>query len=249
MELNNRLSAAFGSVQAEDALKESARAFVQAEREKSRGKTLRYVFRPAAALACMMMVFFCGYYFRMFFEPTTIISIDINPSIELGVNSVDRVVSVEAFNEDGRKLVDDVQLRFLNYEDAVNRIVSSEIVTSLIAKEEELVIAVVGEDTTRNAELCSSLESYTDPDGFGYCYSTTLKDVENAHSCGMSYGKYLAYQEALKQDSTITLDEIQDMTMKEIRELTEEPCHTEPVPEETEAHHGHNGKKHKNGHH
>lgn len=253
-EFDERLQNAFASVSAEEDLKRSARAFVQEKRERSAGSSFLKSIRPAAVLACMLCVFFGGYFFRVFFEPVSVISIDINPSIELGVNAFDRVICVEAFNEDGRELVADVPLRFLNYQEAVDRIVTSETVTALIEQEEELMIAVVGEDRIRNEKLCSSLDSYTESSGSGHCYNASLQSVKHAHSCGLSYGKYLAYQEALKRDATLTPEDVQDMTMKEIHDLAGGHCHTEPTQEDTEptqeeteaAHHGH---KHKKKHH
>lgn len=243
-DLDNRLKAAFDAVHAEEALKTSAGAYVR-EMTKKRRPTLLRRLQPVAALACMLLVFFGGYFCRMYLEPVSVISIDINPSLELGVNTFDHVVRVEAFNEDGRELADQLQLRFLNYEEAVDRIVNSETVSALLDREEELVIAVVGEDESRTVKLCESLESYTASGGNSRCYSASLESVEHAHSCGMSYGKYLAYQEALKQDETLTPEQIQDMTMKEIQEIAEETCETEP---EQQQHHQH-GHKHQNGHH
>jgi len=241
-DLDNRLKAAFDCVHAEETLKTSAGAYVRAMTEtRCRPMFLRRL-QPVAALACMLLVFFGGYFSRMYLEPVSVISIDINPSIELGINTFDRVVSVDAFNEDGRELTDQLQLRFMNYQDAVDRIVSSETVTTLLNQKEELVIAVIGEDEDRNSKLCANLESYAESTGNSRCYSASPESVEPAHSCGMSYGKYLAYQAALKQDETLTAEEIQDMTMKEIREISEETCETQAKQ------HGHH-HKHKNGHH
>ena len=145
-DLDNRLKAAFDAVHAEETLKASAGAYVRARTEKRRRPALLRRLQPVAALACMLLVFFGGYFCRMYLEPVSVISIDINPSLELGVNTFDHVVHVEAFNEDGRELADQLQLRFLNYEEAVDRIVNSETVSALLDREEELVIAVVGED-------------------------------------------------------------------------------------------------------
>lgn len=238
--LDNRLKAAFDSVHAEENLKTSVRNCVLQQAEKSSGG-----FRPLAVLTCMLLVFFSGYFCRMLLEPVSIISIDINPSIELGINTFDQVVSVEAFNEDGRILADQLQLRFLNYEEAVERIVNSETVSSLLNQKEELTFTVVGEDESRSGRLCTNLESYTASGNGMHCHSVSLQEVAPAHGCGMSYGKYLACQQALQQDADLTVEETQDMTMKEIREVTEETTQ----PQQHEPKHHNHGYKHKNGHH
>ena len=255
-ELDNRLRSAFDAVHAAESLKDSARAYVRKEVEKHHAKPFASGFRLAAVLTCMLLVFFSGYFSRMYFEPVSVISIDINPSLELGINTFDHVVRVEPLNEDGRELADHLQLRFLNYEEAVERIVSSDMVEHLLEQEEELIIAVVGEDELRNAKLCENLENYTESQGSRHCYYASPENVEHAHSCGMSYGKYLAYQKALQQDADLTAEEAKNMTMKEIREITEKSCHTDSVSEATEgpaeiweSHHSHERKKHQNGHH
>lgn len=247
----SRLQNAFDSVKAEEALKNSTGAYV---RQRRKASSVR-IFRPAAALLSLLLVFFGGYFTRAYFEPISVISIDINPSIELGVNAFEHVVRVEAFNEDGKQLAEQLRLRFLNYEKAVDRIVTSEKVTSLLEQDEELVITVVGEDAYRNEKLCDSLQTYAQIGEHSRCYSVSPDLVEDAHGCGMSYGKYLAYQKAQEQDPSVTAEEIQDMTMKEIREKaesaerTETTCHTDTAPSEAEQHHAHSGNKHGNGHH
>ena len=42
--------------------------------------------------------------------------------------------------------------------------------------------------------------------------------MEAAHDCGLSYGKYRAYLELAALDPTVTPEEVQGMTMREIRD-------------------------------
>lgn len=244
-----RLQTAFDPVKADESLKKSIGTYVQQESLRQNRTTSGGKLRPTTAMLCILLVFFGGYFTRVYFEPVSVISIDINPSIELGINAFDHVISVEAFNEDGRQLTEQIQLRFLNYEEAVDRIITSEKVTALLEQEEELVLAVVGEDEQRNESVCEKLETYTDSGEKHHCYSVSPDMVVNAHGCGMSYGKYLAYQNAQQQGVDVPVEEVQDMTMKEIREITEEVGHTECDSTNVEPHHGNHGKKHGNGHH
>ena len=64
-----------------------------------------------------------------------------------------------------------------------------------------------------------------------YCYSADSKEVAPAHGHGMSCGKYRAFLELQKLCPDITPEEIQNMTMREIRDLTDS------WPEETGKHH------------
>lgn len=247
----DRLKDAFDAVHAEDALKESARAYVARRTAKRSRRFFFRGLRAAAAAACIALLLFVGYGGRLYMQTVSVISIDINPSIELGINAFDRVVSVRAYNDDGSALAEEMELCFLNCEDAVRRIVSSETVSALLTQRELLTITVVGEDEAANAELCTRLEHCMDGKGSTQCYSAAPQEVAEAHGCGLSYGKYLAYQEALKQDETLTPEDVQNMTMKEILSIAGKSCDHEGTSEETgESCGSGNGEaKHKGGHH
>ena len=57
----------------------------------------------ALALAMGVILSSAGGAYAYAKAPVAYVSMDINPSVELGVNVFDNVVSVEAYNEDGKK--------------------------------------------------------------------------------------------------------------------------------------------------
>ena len=83
-----------------------------------------------------------------------------------------------------------------------------------------------------------------------YCYAADREEIDKAHQNGLSYGKYRAYQQLQELEPEITPEDVQDMTMDEIRQ---EICqHTETDSTDTKGHHGNNdngqGKhQHQNG--
>lgn len=70
---------------------------------------------------------------------------------------------------------------------------------------------VIGADNTQSAEVLSEIELRTADDENTYCYYANSSEVKQAHKLGLSYGKYRA--------PTITAEEVQNMTMQEIRNL------------------------------
>lgn len=54
--------------------------------------------------------------------------------------------------------------------------------------------------------------------GNSYCYYAHSEEVKEAHSFGLSYGKYRAYLELKEIAPEILPEDVQEMTMKEIRE-------------------------------
>ena len=234
-EPTEKLKEAFERVRAEDALKEKTSTYVAGQLASRRKSAWKRNLRMAAAAACLLLVFFAGYGSHVYFDTVSVISIDINPSVELGINAFDRVISVQAFNSDGDALAQSLQLRFLTSEEAVTRIMDSETVRTLLNQDEFLSITVVGENAEESESLCARLEQSTADQANTHCYSAVAQDVAQAHSCGLSYGKYRAYQQAIQQGEDLTLEEVESMTMKEIQDLVETHCGTETQPGTSET--------------
>lgn len=106
--MREKIRAAFDSVHAEPELKAAARQAV-ARRVAHRHRPIRRLGVALAAAACAVVLAW-GW---LYATPTVQISIDINPSVELGVNRFDRVVSVEGWNDDGTALAQTVNVTHL----------------------------------------------------------------------------------------------------------------------------------------
>lgn len=214
--MNDKIRQAFDQVQAENELKDKTKDFIfQKTKGYKQAKTANFKYL-ASAFACVAFLLIGGYW--LYFTPTVQISIDINPSVELGVNRFNRIISFESYNDDGDKLTDSLDIKFMDYSEAVNKIIDSEEILTLLENDEVMTIAVVGTDNLQSEEVLSNMQSCTDGRKNTYCYYTHSKEVKKAHESGLSYGKYKAFLELQKLDPTITVEEIQSMTMREIRE-------------------------------
>ena len=116
--MNNTFKELFAPIRAEEALKERTRTFLA---EKTRGYTRADAeggrYSLCAACACALFLVLLGRW--LYFTPTVEISIDINPSIELGINRFDQVIFVNGFNEDGQELSSTLHLKHKNYTKAL----------------------------------------------------------------------------------------------------------------------------------
>ena len=102
--MNEKWKSAFDQIHAEEALKDHTKEYLS-EKIYNRRSASRPVFRRTAVLAAgLVLLFFIGGSW-IFMTPTAYISIDINPSLELGINRFDRIVSVDGYNEDGDALM------------------------------------------------------------------------------------------------------------------------------------------------
>lgn len=248
--MHEEIRAAFDSVHAEPELKAAARAAV-ARRARQRRSPARPLGLALATAACAAVVVLGGRW--LYFTPTAHISIDVNPSLELGVNRFDRVISVEGWNDDGTALAQTVDVTNLSYTDAVETILSTDTIETLLAQDAVVEIGVIGDDDTRCARMLEGVQACTDGQQNAHCYRAGTEEVEEAHDCGLSYGKYRAYQELAALDPTITPEAVQGMTMREIRDriaalsggsvptqsTAETPAACEnPAPQNGNGHHG-----------
>ena len=151
--MSKNLKEAFDSIHADPALKESTRAFL---REKTGNYTVPEPRRrsggfrrlaPALACAALLVVGLSGY--QAYFTPTSAISIDINPSVELEINRFDRVITVEGLNDDGTALAAELNVRFLSYDDALEQIIASDAIQQCLADDGVLSIVVSGAPPAR----------------------------------------------------------------------------------------------------
>lgn len=220
--MNDSFKEMFSAVTAEEELKNSTLDFIS---EKTRNYTVQkrrksnYIYAAAACAVCTVMLFFGGY--SIYFSPKAEISVDINPSIELSVNRFDRVISVKEFNNDGELLARDIDVKHKKYTQAIDEIVKNEKIEALMTQEEILTLTVVSSDEEKTENMIASLEKCTAGEKNAYCYSATADEAREAHRLGLSFGKYRAFLKLQKLNPDITADDVKDMTMREIRDLTD----------------------------
>lgn len=251
MNMNNAFKKLFTPIQAEEGLKERTLEFLA-------GKTKGYTERKAgkgwygfcaAACACFLLVLFGGH--RFYFTPVAAISIDINPSIEMSINRLGRVIFINGFNEDGWELSDSLDVKYKNYTDAIEQILHDDTIAALLSGNEIMTITVIGPDRQRSEEIFSEVEACAAHRSNTYCYFATSEETAPAHEAGLSCGKYRAFLELQHLDPDITPETVQGMTMREIRELIDRlsdgrGAGTSLYDYRENGHHGHGGG-HRNG--
>lgn len=215
--MKDKFKDAFCQIHAEESLKESTRNFLY-QKTGGYAKAVRRPYRAvAAACACLLIFFAAGS--RLYFTPTTEISIDINPSVELGVNRFERVISVIDRSNDGSAPAQAFDVKFMNYADAIDQILDNEAICALLSDNEVMAITVTGPDQAQSSNILSKIESRTARQRNTYCYFASSKEAKAAREAGLSYGKYKAFLELKALDPDAAPDSIRCMTMREIRDL------------------------------
>lgn len=213
---------AFDAVQAEEPLKErTTQAVLQAMHAKAEHRRRRFV--PVLALAaCLLLAAGAGGH-HLYFTPTTVLSIDINPSLEMDINRFDRVIALNGYNDDGAALAAALDVQNLRYDEAVDELLANATIADCLARGEELAIAVVQaqDDAAQSGAVLDYVSGCTDRHENAHCYALEAGDAQlaEAHDAGLSCGKYHVYQALLAYDPSLTVEEAQQMTMRELRDL------------------------------
>lgn len=221
MKEKEKLKVAFDQVRAEEELKERTKEYLSEKvyaRKKKRISPLRNF---AAAAACALLVFLAGGSY-LYFTPTAYISVDINPSLELGINRFDRIVSVTGYNEDGKALADSLDLKYMDYSDALESLLADQDMEVYLSDNADVVLTVAGKSENQSSQILETVESCASSHENVHCHSGDTEEIHHAHNAGLSFGKYQAYLTLKGLDPSVTLEEIQDMTMSQIRELIQE---------------------------
>ena len=248
--MKDKLKEAFDQVKAGNELKDKTYAFLENKTKYyTRARMINYRHFVSAA-ACLILVLIGSHW--IYFTPTAEISIDINPSIELGINRFDKVISVTGYNNDGLELISSLDLKFTNYALAVDEILKNETVSTLLSDDELLTITVVSQDDTQASKILSDMETCAAHHQNTHCYLAHSEEVEAAHEAGLSYGKYKAFLKIQALDPSITPEQIQDLTMKEIQDLIDtlsSDNENEIMQDDNgqDNHHG-NGYEYRHGH-
>lgn len=218
--MRDELKTALDKVTADDALRQSTRAFLARQTgdfgaAKTRPHTAR---RFAAAFACLALVVAGGTGYWAYFSPTCAISIDINPSVELGVNRFDKVVSVEGIGDDGEALAETLDIRFLDYADALDVLLADPTVEDYLAQDEVLSIAVAGENEAQADAILAQAETCAAGTRNVYCHAADSAELEHAHEAGLSFGKYQTFLILQSLDPSVTAEDVQELTMRELHD-------------------------------
>ena len=219
--MSNRIREAFDDVRAEKELKEHTKEYLR-RKVYRRNRTLWTVPVRAAAAAAFLFLIALGGGSWLYLAPTAYISIDINPSLELGVNRFDRIVSVTGYNEDGKALADSLDLKYMDYSDALEALLADQDMEVYLSDNADVVLTVAGKSENQSSQILETVESCASSHENVHCHSGDTEEIHHAHNAGLSFGKYQAYLTLKGLDPSVTLEEIQDMTMSQIRELIQE---------------------------
>ncbi len=215
----NKIRDAFSQIQAESELVHKTMQAVTEKAARKKPRSLARRMSLVAGAACLFMLLLAGGV--LYTSQTALISIDVNPSIELSLNRFDQVVKATAKNEDGNRVLSEIELQNLKYQDALERIIAAEQALGYLQDGADMVFAVQSENGAQRESLLTQSERYAIGivgEQHTTCYAVNGDEWEKAHEQGITPGKYKVIQELQEYDPTVTMDEYAHHSMREIRQ-------------------------------
>jgi hypothetical protein len=233
--MENVFRSALGRVSADDELIKKTRDYIRNHYADKRGTATHTLFRGntavrrlAAAACALLLIVGCPIGAYAYYKtPTSYLSIDINPSVELGINAFGKVVTATAYNEDGETILEGQDVVNMDVKDAVNIIITSASQRGYILEDGSTIISIISEtNNDKNAEeLVEDAEEGAEAamDSAGDSAeiqkdNISLERRDDARALGITPGKLNLIQKLQELDPTITVEQYKDASVKEIQE-------------------------------
>jgi hypothetical protein len=185
----------------------------------------------ALALSAAVVLSLAGGGYAYAKTPVAYVSVDINPSVELGVNAFDTVVSVEAYNEDGSNILEGTDLLNVKVDEAVSTVVNNAINDGYIKEDGSSAIEITTstDKTEVAAELDETLKDVVDEtltnnnlQAEVETENVALARRDEARKLGITPGKLNLIQKLQALDPAITVEEYKNSSVKDIQKKTKE---------------------------
>lgn len=247
--MDEKIKAAFDSVKAEQELKTATKYFLYENYIHTTPKRAFSGKKALCAAAACLVLIVCTSIFT-YSTPVSAISLDgERSSVELGINCFNKVVTVTCFGNE--EAISCLNLKNKDYREAVSAVLEG---AEEYGNSPTLTVSCKNEKKcnkmTSEIQACHSADAHIQHHGENHSIS------EEAHSHGLSTGKYSAYLTLKQYEPELTAEEAAALTMRELRDriaLYEEEAeaHTEATTEASsfpEHHSEGQGNHHGNTH-
>lgn len=252
--MNTRIKSALNQIKAEDTLLTETEEYLRevlTKEQNSKGikfsKDKLFFMKKMAIAIVFIIVFLSGSTgaYAYYKTPVSYLSLDINPSIELGVNAFYKVVKVEGYNDDGEKMLEGIDVTGLNVEEAVKTLVETATYNGYIADDGSTVISLTTETddskTSTKLEINSEAganQALKENGKIAVIHKDNVPFALNgeAKALGVTAGKLNIIRKLQSVEPTATVDEYKNKSVKNIMKSIQENIKNENnVNEEDEG--------------
>lgn len=210
---------------------------------KKKNNRMKKWMQTVAACLAVLLLGGGGLLVQQAHAVTSVVSLDVNPSIELRVNSREKVVSCQALNQEAQAVLEDMDggrdLKGVKADVAVNAIVGSLVRNGYLNSiSSAIMISVEDRDTARAEKLQRELTSTVDgvlqtsESRASVLTQTLTQDAgleRQARENSISTGKAALVNRVLALNATLKFDALAKLSVEELKDLAEAGAPAMPI--------------------
>ena len=216
---------------------------------KKKNNRMKKWMQTVAACLAVLLLGGGGLLVQQAHAVTSVVSLDVNPSIELRVNSREKVVSCQALNQEAQAVLEDMDggrdLKGVKADVAVNAIVGSLVRNGYLDSiSSAIMISVEDKDTARAEKLQRELTSAVDgvlqtSEAKAAVLTQTLTQdaarEQQARENNISTGKAALVNCVLAINPSLKFDALAKLSVEELKDLAEAGAPAMPIGKEAAA--------------
>lgn len=197
---------------------------------KSKRKILRWATGIAAAFVLMITGIFAVQFYQTNYSVDSVVSLDVNPSIEIKTNQKEQVLAVNALNEDAKIVIGDMSFKGCNLDVTVNALIGSMLRNGYLNEAaNSILISVCGDNTEKTValqeKLADEISSMLQTDTFsGAVLSQTVSPDSELQALADSYkislGRAQLIQKFINKNPQYSFEELAGLTINELNLLS-----------------------------
>ena len=210
---------------------------------KKKNNRMKKWMQTVAACLAVLLLGGGGLLVQQAHAVTSVVSLDVNPSIELRVNSREKVVSCQALNQEAQAVLEDMDggrdLKGVKADVAVNAIVGSLVRNGYLDSiSSAIMISVEDKDTARAEKLQRELTSTVDgvlqtSESRASVLTQTLTQdaglTQQARENSISTGKAALVNRVLVLNPALKFDALAKLSVEELKDLAEAGAPAMPI--------------------
>ncbi len=191
---------------------------------RSKGRKKKFSLNKLVLAACMPVIlgllFISIYIYNL---PVSFISVDVNPSLELGINRFDRVVAINYYNSDAENLIPKKEIYLRKPDEAIDAIMASLGRDGYLSVSNATVIAIAvnceepSDSDKLLAECTRNLNNYVKPISIVQ-YTADDEFKAEADRLSISFGKLKLIKMIQQLDKSATIKDLQSDSVASIME-------------------------------
>ncbi|QNO13289.1 PepSY domain-containing protein [Alkalicella caledoniensis] len=154
--------------------------------------------------------------------------LDVNPSLEITTNRLERITSIKALNEDGREFLEGFEIKDRDLEVVINDLVDRMILTGHIigGQDNVVMITVKNEDLTETyvEKVNQAIAAFLENKQLEYMILNQGRSDEgdNDDHLEISKGKLALIQKLIDRNENLTFDDLAEISLQDLLNIAEQ---------------------------